>query len=612
LKSLTLIAALVVAGSASAAQVWVAPAAQKIRPSVQAPAGAATTAKIAAAKNEFESFHVVITGAASGVSMGLEGLNDGNGHTIAGRDVVLYREALLNVTQPSGADGAAGMWPDALVPDVDPIMGEKRNAFPFDVPAGESRAVFVDIHAPQGTPAGIYKGTINITGSVTAQVPVELTVWDFEVPSTSTLKSAFGMAWNGPCAGHGDPGCANYAAQMVLRARYVQAALDNHVSIYAPYYTATVSASGVQDWSAFDQYAGPFLDGTAHTRLAGAKLTAVQVNGPSTTTDVAGWASHFKSKGWFSALFDYVCDEPPLTCQWSDINNRIAASRAADAAVPTLVTTTAAQALQMGVSGIDLFTPVVNYMEGKPASDHAGNQRSKYPAVAWWYQSCMSFGCSGVGGGLDGSGESGWPSYAVDTDGTRNRAMEWLSFTYNMQGELYYETTMTFASGNAWNNQFAFGGTGDGTLFYPGTPAQIGGSTDIPVESLRLKGIRDGMEDYELLNLAAKLGQGDKAMQIAKGVYPKTYQATSSPAAIDSARAELAGLILHALGKDNSTPSCVTTSCNASAPSESPAAAASLSGGGCSSTGMQSGWLMIPAFAFFMLRRRAAKAARAA
>jgi hypothetical protein len=83
----------------------------------------------------------------------------------------------------------------------------------------------------------------------------------------------------------------------------------------------------------------------------------------------------------------------------------------------------------------------------------------------------MSFGCSGVGGGLDGSGESGWPGYAVDTDGTRNRAMEWLSFTCNMQGELYYETTQTFASGNAWNNQFAFGGTGDGTLFYPGTPA---------------------------------------------------------------------------------------------------------------------------------------------
>jgi len=267
--------------------------------------------------------------------------------------------------------------------------------------------------------------------------------------------------------------------EMKLRARYVQAALDNHVSIYAPYYTSTVKADGSQDWGAFDQYVGPYLDGSAPTRLPGAKLTAVQVNGPSTTTVVGGWAAHFKGKGWFPALFDYVCDEPPLTCQWSDINSRISASRAADPSVPTLVTTTSVQAQQQGINGIDLYTPVVNYMEGKPGSDHAGNQRSKYPAAAWWYQSCMSFGCSGVGGGLDGSGESGWPSYAVDTDGTRNRAMEWLSFTYNMQGELYYETTMSFGTGDPWSNQFAFGGTGDGTLFYPGTPAKIGGSTDI-------------------------------------------------------------------------------------------------------------------------------------
>src|SRR5258707_14502244 len=128
--------------------------------------------------------------------------------------------------------------------------------------------------------------------------------------------------------------------------------------------------------------------------------------------------------------------------------------------------------------------------------------------------------------------------------------MEWLSFSYDMSGELYYEVTMSYFSGDPWVNQTAFGGTGDGTLFYPGTTAKIGGSTEIPIESLRLKGIRDGMEDYELLNLAKQLGLGDQAKAIAQAVYPKTYQATTSPAAIDSARADLAGLILHALGKD--------------------------------------------------------------
>ena len=511
--------------------------------------------------------------------------------------------------------------------------------------------MLVDVHAPQGTAAGIYTGVLHVTGGVTQDVAVSLTVWDFEVPSTSTLRTAFGLAWNGPCAGHGDTGCSGGAADMALRARYVQAALDNHVSIQQPYYTATIDGSGNANWGAFDQYAGPFLDGTANTRLPGAKLTSVSVNGPSTAAQVGGWSAHFKAKGWTSTtLFDYVCDEPPLTCQWSDINPRIAAARQGDASVPTLVTTTTAQAQSNGIPGIDLFVPVINFVEGKPGTQFAGNQRSKYPANAWWYQSCMSFGCSGVGGGLDGSGETGWPTMAIDADATRNRAMEWLSFSYDLQGELYYETTMSFFNNDPWVNQTAFGGTGDGTLFYPGTAAKIGGTTEIPVESLRLKQIRDGMEDYELLNLAKKLGLGAQALAIAQGVYPKTYQATTTPAALDSARAELAALILHALGKDVQTPpaptgggtpaggggstgggtatgtgtgtpatppdttpppatTCTTTACGTETPADpvTPVKVSGLGGsqaGGCSSSGAQTAWLGIPLLAMFMLARR--------
>ncbi|HEY4885988.1 MAG TPA: DUF4091 domain-containing protein, partial [Myxococcales bacterium] len=255
------------------------------------------------------------------------------------------------------------------------------------------------------------------------------------------------------------------------------------------------------------------------------------------------------------------------------------------------------------ITGIDLFVPVINFVEGKPGNSLAGNQRSRFPANIWWYQSCMSHGCSGVGPILDGTGETGWPTYAIDADATRHRAMEWLSFTYDVQGELYFDVTFAYFVGDPWVNQTAFGGTGDGTLFYPGTPARIGGKTEVPVESLRLKGIRDGMEDYELLNLAKALGVGDRAKAIAQGVYTKTYQATTTPAALDSARAELAALILHALGKEGS--GCGTTAC--STDPTSPQTAVSQTGlpsGGCSSWGLQSIWLALPVFAAFALRRR--------
>jgi hypothetical protein len=630
MKSFFTIAALLAAaaGSASAAQVWVAPAAQKVRPSVQADASAPTSASLAGAQNEFEAFQIVVTGQATGVSMAFEGLSDGAGHNITGRDVTLYREAIINVTQQSGGDGATGQWPDALVPDVDPIAGEKRNAFPFNVAAGQSIAVFVDIHAPAATPAGTYTGVVHVTGGVTIDVPVKMIVWDFAVPSTSTLKTAYGLAWNGPCMGHGDGGCTGGAADLALRARYVQAALDNHVSIHSPYYTATVSSNGTADWTAFDQYAGPFLDGTANTRLQGAKLTSAVVDGAQTWTQDNGWSQHFANKGWSPVLFDYACDEPPLTCAWSDINTRISYAHGSSPSVQTLVTTTAQSAKANGVAGIDLFTPVINFMDNKPGKTYAGNQRASYPATTWWYQSCMSYGCSGVSSSLDSSGETGWPTMAIDADATRNRSMEWLSFVYNVQGELYYETTQAFFTGDAWTNQYNFGGNGDGTLFYPGTTAKIGGKTEIPVESLRLKMIRDGMEDYELLNLAKTLGAGTQAMAIASGLFPKTYQATATPAAIDSARAELAALILHAMGKDQTTTppvatdggtpdtgggttTCTTTACAdpgsstpAPAANNATVAAASTGGGGCSSGGVQQVWMALPLLALFALRKR--------
>src|SRR5258708_24223382 len=105
-----------------------------------------------------------------------------------------------------------------------------------------------------------------------------------------------------------------------------------------------------------------------------------------------------------------------------------------------------------------------------------------------------------------------------------------------------------------------------------------------------MTGIGDGMEDNELLALAARLGLGTQATQMAQGVYPKTYLATTSPAAIDTARAQLAVLILHALGKVTPPPpppggggdACITTACSNPDPTpvQGPTTATSRLGGG--------------------------------
>jgi hypothetical protein len=89
----------------------------------------------------------------------------------------------------------------------------------------------------------------------------------------------------------------------------------------------------------------------------------------------------------------------------------------------------------------------------------------------------------------------------------RARAMPWIAFKNRVFGVLYYDTLQAYSpttdsatgftfGGDPWHNQYFAGGNGDGTLFYPGTAAILGVSApDIPIASLRLKMIREGLED---------------------------------------------------------------------------------------------------------------------
>jgi hypothetical protein len=128
--------------------------------------------------------------------------------------------------------------------------------------------------------------------------------------------------------------------------------------------------------------------------------------------------------------------------------------------------------------------------------------------------------------------------------------MEWLSFEYDVSGELYWETIARLDSAWRPDGQCDFGGQGDGTLFYPGDPAVIGGRTAIPVESIRLKLIREGMEDYEYLHLLDRLGDGAMARREARAVFPTLYRVTgSAPEALYRARHRVADRIEELLAR---------------------------------------------------------------
>jgi hypothetical protein len=168
----------------------------------------------------------------------------------------------------------------------------------------------------------------------------------------------------------------------------------------------------------------------------------------------------------------------------------------------------------------------------------------------------MSDGCNAIGTTYF----SGWPSFMVDNTAAQNRSQGILSWLYRVSGVLYYD--IDYSLSTAWNSVYAFGGNGDGTLVYPGTPSVIGGTTNIPVASIRLKMIRKGFEDYEYMKLVSDLGDPCFALNTGQTLFPDIYSSAVTPDAFNAARESLANRILALKGSPQASgPAGSTSSC---------------------------------------------------
>jgi hypothetical protein len=89
---------------------------------------------------------------------------------------------------------------------------------------------------------------------------------------------------------------------------------------------------------------------------------------------------------------------------------------------------------------------------------------------------------------------------------------------------------------------------GEGVLMYPGADVGIQGAAP----SIRLKWLRDGIEDFDYVQLLKTAGQATWALQIARGVGSDWTNWTRDPNAIESARQQL-GQELHRLSVQGGT-----------------------------------------------------------
>ena len=83
---------------------------------------------------------------------------------------------------------------------------------------------------------------------------------------------------------------------------------------------------------------------------------------------------------------------------------------------------------------------------------------------------------------------------------------------------------------------------GEGTLVYPGRAVGYDGIAP----SLRLKALRDGIEDYEYLSILERAGLAEAAQEIVMPIAGSWFDWEKNAAAYETARAQLAQLIIEA------------------------------------------------------------------
>ena len=153
------------------------------------------------------------------------------------------------------------------------------------MPAGETRAIWVELFVPTSATPGTYHGRVRVTadGHRATTIPLELLVHRFALPKSASLPVTFGFSAGAVAKAH--PGLSAAATRRLVE-QYEVALLRHRISAQggtmepAPWTAANGRVT--IDWAPYDAEVGPFLDGTADRGgpAEGARWTAFDFRVP--------------------------------------------------------------------------------------------------------------------------------------------------------------------------------------------------------------------------------------------------------------------------------------------------------------------------------------------
>jgi uncharacterized protein (TIGR03437 family) len=440
-------------------------------------AGTGTQAIISAARGEYESFQIAVQAPAGGltnVNVKVSALSGPGGATIAQSSFSLFREQYVYVDksspdwQGSNRPLGVGWYPDGLIPFNDPatgrpITGARLQAVPFNLTAANNQPIWVDILVPRDAVAGQYVGTWTVTsdqGSATGSIA--LNVWNFTLPLKPSLKSSF-LYWNN----------ANVAAdQELLRNKIAPLHTDTatQASLMANFGLSTV---GLRYWS-------------------GADISTCTMSAAPSVSELK--ANLAQQQPGLTPLI-YSADEID-TCPGLIAPMKQWAKNMHEAGINNLVTMAPNPLLfddgsGSGRSAVDIWTMLP--VSWEHSASNVALAQAKGDSI-WSYNALVQ--------------DSYSPKWLIDFSPINFRIQPgFISNSLGLKGLLYWKVDGW--SSDPWNQvnntgMFSPGNyPGEGMFVYPGDQVGIQGVAP----SMRLKWLRDGIEDYEYLQMLKAAGQ---------------------------------------------------------------------------------------------------------
>lgn len=468
-------------------------------------------ANIWAARGEYEPFQVVITAgteAVTGVDLAASDLTGPEGGMIPAAALAFYREHYVQVTSPSPDPGygnrplGKGWYADALIPFADPQHGRRRAgdlaAAPFDVIPHTNQPIWVDVHVPFDARPGLYRGSVRVSSNQQdARVPISLHVWDFTLPLKPTLKSSFGMH------------------QPNLTDRRVHEVLLQH--------RVMPESVNPGDAREFEEKFG--LNTTALRFWGNANRNTCTMDPPPTEAQIVSASRLYPPD---LALHMYPADEiDPCRNLFKTVRQWAANMHAADPRIRNLVTVSPTPALYddgrgTARSAVDIWTLLPSAYEA--ARRQVLSVQAKGDDV-WSYTALVQ--------------DSYSPKWEIDFAPINYRIQPgFISQSLGLTGILYWRVDLW--SRAPWEDMhgFSIDGNfypGEGMLVYPAR--QVDEGSVLP--SMRLKWIREGVDDYEYIAILKRLGRGDWALNRARRVGADWRNWTRDPAVLESVRHEL-------------------------------------------------------------------------